>query len=74
MREEAMEEKSWTLIDVIREYIPNVTEMEAEFIVWEKTGYPSFWDIPTDGQTPEECFRKQVQEYAKGREAVKEES
>ena len=56
-----------TIGEVVREYIPDATDEEIEFIVWEKTGYPSFWCIPQDGATPEECFRKQVREYAEKR-------
>jgi hypothetical protein len=37
---------------------------KAIFVVWEKTGYPVFWNIPEDGDTPEECFRKQLKEFA----------
>jgi len=52
-----------TNYDIIKEYFPEATEEFAEFVIWEKTGYPSFWNIPTDGSTPEECFRKQVADF-----------
>jgi len=45
---------------IIKEYFPDATSDECEFIAWEKTGYPCFWNIPEDGNTPEECFRYQV--------------
>lgn len=32
----------------------------AEYILWEHTGFPGFWQIGVDGATPEECLRKQV--------------
>jgi hypothetical protein len=51
-----------TYFEVIKEYFPNVTAEEAEHILWEHTGYPGFWAIPSDGNTPEECLRKQLQE------------
>lgn len=34
---------------------------DIEFIVWEKTGYPSFW--PDQSKTPEENFRQQLRDY-----------
>lgn len=35
----------------------------AEYILWEHTGFPSFWAIPEDGATPEACLEKQVLEF-----------
>ena len=60
---------SKTIADVVREYFPGITDGCVEFIAWEHTGYPSFWSIPEDGNTPEECFRKQLQEY---KDSIKE--
>ena len=51
------------IADIIREYFPDATDEFCEFVLWEKTGYPSFWNIPSDGNTPEECMRKQLQEF-----------
>jgi len=34
-----------------------LTDDEAEYVIWEHTGFPAFWNIPDDGATPEECFR-----------------
>lgn len=50
--------------EVVREYFPNATDELCEFLIWEETGYPQFWNIPEDGNTPEECFRKQLQAAA----------
>jgi hypothetical protein len=36
---------------------------DSEYILWEHTGYPSFWHIPRDGNTPEECLRTQVRAF-----------
>lgn len=55
-----------TVMDVVREYFPDISEDEADHIVWGHTGFPGFWNIPTDGATPEECFRKQLQTYKDG--------
>jgi len=52
-----------TIGEIVREYFPDATDDNIEFLVWEKTGYPEFWDIPKDGNTPEECFRKQLQDF-----------
>lgn len=41
-----------------------LSDSTLEYLMWEETGYPSFWWIPQDGNTPEECLRKQ------GREAM----
>lgn len=51
--------------EVVREYFPDATDDFIEYIVWEKTGYPAFWNIPRDGATPEECFRKQLADAAR---------
>lgn len=35
-------------IDLVKEYFPEVTDEEALGILWNYTGYPSFWyDDPT---------------------------
>lgn len=45
---------------IAKEYFPNATDEFLEYVIWEKTGYPHFWNIPEDGASPEECFRKQL--------------
>ena len=52
---------SWT--DLVREYFPDATDEQAGYILWEKTGFPGFWNIPQDGDTPEACCRKQLQQF-----------
>jgi len=54
--------------DIVREYFPDATDDECEFILWEKTGYPCFWNIPEDGSTPEECFRHQLGRFKLARD------
>ena len=51
-----------TWLELVREYFPDATDEEADYILWEKTGFPGFWNIPEDGNTPEECCRKQLKE------------
>jgi hypothetical protein len=53
-----------TIQSLVREYFPKATPALIDWVVWEKTGYPSFWNIPKDGKTPEACFRKQLKEAA----------
>lgn len=56
--------------DVVREIAAQyskdeITDDMMEHIVWGHTGYPVFWNIPADGNTPEECFKKQLHDYFK---------
>ncbi|HUW04789.1 MAG TPA: hypothetical protein VMW01_00875 [Williamwhitmania sp.] len=58
-------------IDVAKEYFPDATEGEAGYILWNETGFPAFWRIPEDGNTPEECLRKQLADFkAKSKEGI----
>ncbi len=50
-----------TPYELVREYFPAANDREVEFILWEKTGWPGFWE-PSDGKTTEECLRKQLGE------------
>jgi hypothetical protein len=52
-----------TFESVVREYFPKATDEQVEYILWEHTGFPAFWDLE-DGQTVEECLRKQLAELA----------
>lgn len=54
-----IEQKDKTFAAVVREYFPDATEDFIEFVLWEKTGYPCFWD--TDDT--EVCLRKQLEEF-----------
>lgn len=42
-----------------------ISKNDTEYIIWEHTGYPSFWRIGIDGDTAEECFRTQIREFFK---------
>ena len=53
--------------EIAKEYFPEATIEELDYIVWGVTGYPHFWNIPEDGATPEECFRKQLQDAKEGK-------
>ena len=49
-------------LKVAREYFPDRDDEFLGHIIWSHTGFPYFWDIPADGNTPEECLRKQLKE------------
>jgi len=55
-----------TMGEIVREYLPDAGDDEIEHVVYGHTGYPAFWNIPADGATPEECFRKQLATYRDG--------
>mgnify|MGYP003423372163 CR=1 FL=1 len=54
------------VMDIVREELPGVDPEALEYILWNHTGYPSFWAIPKDGNTPEECLRTQLRQYKNG--------
>jgi len=56
-----MENKKLTFGEVVREYFPKASNKKVDYILWEHTGYPEFWNIPEDGNTVMECLRKQLQ-------------
>ena len=58
-----MSKKGLTFGDVVREYFPDATPETIDYILWEKTGYPEFWNIGLDGDTPEECLRTQLKAF-----------
>ena len=49
-----------TFGQVVREYFPDADSDTVDFILWEHTSYPSFWE--TDDI--EVCLRKQLEEFA----------
>lgn len=54
------------VLDIVREELPGEHEDALEYILWNHTGYPCFWAIGQDGETPEECLRAQLREYRDG--------
>jgi len=53
-----------TPIEIAREYFPDKDEDFLNYTIWEHTGFPSFWNIPEDGATPEDCLRKQLKKLS----------
>ena len=45
---------------VVKEYFPLATGEEIQDILWSRTSFPDFWNIPEDGWTPLQCLRKQL--------------
>jgi hypothetical protein len=52
------------VLAIVAEYFPGLTDSEKTHLLWERTGFPGFWDIPADGANPEECLRKQLADAA----------
>lgn len=55
---EDMEIESKSAIDIAREYFPYECDTELDYIIWNKTGFPSFFR-----GDPILCFRRQLREY-----------
>ena len=51
-----MDYENMTWIDLVRKHIPDVTEEQADFILWEKTAFPL---------ASVEVVEKQIQEHKK---------
>lgn len=59
--------KALSLVDVVRQELGEwVPEDFAVYVLWNHTGYPCFWNIPEDGESPLECIRTSVRRYAAG--------
>lgn len=54
-----------TGIELVRQYFPKATEDQCDYILWEKTGFPSFYP---SGEDPEEYFGRQLEKYRVARE------
>lgn len=44
----------------------NPSTEDLEVLLWEFTGWPCWWRIGIDGDTPEECLRTQAREVLGG--------
>jgi hypothetical protein len=42
-----------------------IDDEAADYILWEYTGFPIYWDIPRLGATPEEVCRNQLAQHFK---------
>ena len=48
-----------TFGEVVREYFPEATNADIDYILWEKTGFPCFWKT----EDTEACLREQLAEF-----------
>jgi hypothetical protein len=46
-------------LDIAREYFPDYDDCGLDYVIWEHTGYPSFWH----GDDIEAEFRSQLEFY-----------
>jgi hypothetical protein len=53
--------------DIVREYFPTAKDDELDFILWDKTGWPAFWN-----GDPETCLREQLAKLAKATKLKRE--
>lgn len=59
--------------DIARSMGKKLTDEQADRIIWEFTGFPAFWNIPRDGDTPEECIRTQISRFLRDPEKCQRE-
>jgi hypothetical protein len=52
--------KKFDAVSIVKEYFPDVERDKAEYILWEKTSFPDFWNIPNDGWTAQQCLRTEL--------------
>tara|TARA_Y100000310_G_scaffold91334_1_gene88694 strand:+ start:11536 stop:11943 length:408 start_codon:yes stop_codon:yes gene_type:complete len=57
-----MPKKDPSAKDIVLKYFPFISDDAVEHIMWGLTGWPGFWHIPEDGNTPMECFETQVRQ------------
>jgi hypothetical protein len=49
---------------IVREFFPLASDDKIDYILWNHTGYPEFWNIPEDGWTASQCLRTQLSKLA----------
>jgi hypothetical protein len=47
---------------IARRHLPELSDGELEYVIWNHTGFPIFWTDPS--KTPVENFEAQIAEYA----------
>jgi len=53
-------------LEIYKEVFPEdsiLDQKEIHNILMEETGCPSFFNIPKDGNTPQECLKTQLNEF-----------
>lgn len=51
-----------TPLEIAQEYFPDASKEALDHIIWGLTGFPHFWNISEQGQTPLQCFHYQLRE------------
>lgn len=54
--------KRYTPREYVKKHFPDAPDSVVENIIWGLTGFPYFWHLGKDGDTPYQCFTKQVRE------------
>lgn len=49
-------------LELVKHYFPNITDDEADCILWEATGFPGFWDTNKWYPSPLARCRKQLRQ------------
>jgi hypothetical protein len=52
--------KKFSPAKIVKEFFPKATKDEVDYILWNETSFPEFWNYGTDGWTPSQCLRKQL--------------
>jgi hypothetical protein len=55
--------KKFNAKDIVREYFPKISDDEIEYILFNETSYPDFWNIPEDGWTARQCLHTQLKRF-----------
>jgi len=53
--------------EIVKEYFPEADDDYIEFIIWNETSFPEFWNIPEDGWTAKQCLRTELRRYKYGK-------
>lgn len=48
---------------VALEFGITLSAADADYVIYEETGFPEFWNIPEDGKDPVECMQTQLRRY-----------
>ena len=48
---------------VALEFGVKLSASDADYLIYEETGFPEFWNIPEDGNDPIECMQTQLRRY-----------
>ncbi len=51
---------SW--LELVRHYFPKISDEKADYILWEYTGFPIFWNLTKEYPFPLARCRKQLRE------------